>query len=128
MSNTQNSRRNKCSCTQKCVCFFGYETSTRDVNPSILLLYSIVCRRFDPCHCCFLPRFLILGDKERGHPRYVEAPIIPGHEFVGEVVKLGPGTQLHSIIHSYAISFTEPVRCCRCWRKVWSACWRSCYI
>ena len=32
-----------------------------------------------------------LGDKERGYPRYVEPPVIPGHEFVGEVVELGPG-------------------------------------
>ena len=31
------------------------------------------------------------GDKEKGHPQYVEPPVIPGHEFVGEVVKLGPG-------------------------------------
>ena len=32
-----------------------------------------------------------LGDKEIGYPRYVEPPVIPGHEFVGEVVELGPG-------------------------------------
>lgn len=25
------------------------------------------------------------------HPRYVQPPVIPGHEFIGEVVKLGPG-------------------------------------
>ena len=25
------------------------------------------------------------------HPQYVEPPVIPGHEFIGEVVKLGPG-------------------------------------
>ncbi len=28
------------------------------------------------------------------HPRYVEPPVIPGHEFIGEVVKLGPGTYI----------------------------------
>ena len=33
----------------------------------------------------------ILGDFDRGHPQYVEPPVIPGHEFVGEIVKLGPG-------------------------------------
>ena len=25
------------------------------------------------------------------HPQYVQPPVIPGHEFIGEVVKLGPG-------------------------------------
>ena len=25
------------------------------------------------------------------HPKYVDPPVIPGHEFIGEVVKLGPG-------------------------------------
>ena len=25
------------------------------------------------------------------HPKYVQPPVIPGHEFIGEVVKLGPG-------------------------------------
>ena len=34
---------------------------------------------------------IFAGDKEKGHPQYVEPPVIPGHEFVGEVVRLGPG-------------------------------------
>ena len=34
---------------------------------------------------------LLSGDEDRGHPRYVEPPVIPGHEFVGEVVELGKG-------------------------------------
>ena len=25
------------------------------------------------------------------HPQYVQPPVIPGHEFIGEVVKLAPG-------------------------------------
>ena len=24
-------------------------------------------------------------------PKYIQPPVIPGHEFVGEVTKLGPG-------------------------------------
>lgn len=28
------------------------------------------------------------------HPQYVQPPVIPGHEFIGEVVKLGPGKSL----------------------------------
>ena len=31
----------------------------------------------------------LLGDED--HPQYVEPPVIPGHEFFGEVVKLGKG-------------------------------------
>ena len=34
-------------------------------------------------------RFLCAGDESS--PCYVEPPMIQGHEFVGEVVKLGPG-------------------------------------
>ena len=33
--------------------------------------------------------FPCAGDKD--HPRYVEPPVIPGHEFIGEAVKLGRG-------------------------------------
>jgi threonine dehydrogenase-like Zn-dependent dehydrogenase len=40
---------------------------------------------------CFAGAPYFWGDKEKGHPRYVEPPVIPGHEFVGEVVELGPG-------------------------------------
>ena len=36
--------------------------------------------------------YVSTGDKDKGHPRYVEPPVIPGHEFVGEVIELGPGT------------------------------------
>lgn len=36
--------------------------------------------------------FPCAGDKD--HPRYVEPPVIPGHEFIGEVVKLGRGEQV----------------------------------
>ena len=25
------------------------------------------------------------------HPQYVQPPVIPGHEFIGEVVKIGKG-------------------------------------
>jgi len=32
---------------------------------------------------------IITGDDD--HPQYVEPPVIPGHEFFGEVVKLGKG-------------------------------------
>ena len=28
-------------------------------------------------------------------PQYVQPPVIPGHEFVGEVVKLGEGMYIH---------------------------------
>ena len=27
-------------------------------------------------------------------PKYIQPPVIPGHEFVGEVTKLGPGESL----------------------------------
>ena len=37
------------------------------------------------------PLFSCAGDKD--HPKYVEPPVIPGHEFIGEVVKLGKGEQ-----------------------------------
>ncbi len=33
------------------------------------------------------------GDKDT--PRYVEPPMIQGHEFIGEVVKLGKGMHLY---------------------------------
>ena len=35
------------------------------------------------------PRFIHAGDGKS--PCYVEPPMIQGHEFVGEVIKLGPG-------------------------------------
>ena len=38
-----------------------------------------------------IPMCCIAGDKEKGHPQYVDPPVIPGHEFIGEVLKLGPG-------------------------------------
>ncbi|XP_064394704.1 erythritol/L-threitol dehydrogenase-like [Halichondria panicea] len=38
---------------------------------------------------CFAGAPYFWGDEV--HPRYVEPPVIPGHEFIGEVVKLGPG-------------------------------------
>ena len=35
-------------------------------------------------------------------PCYVEPPMIQGHEFVGEVIKLGPGIIMHiRIIQQY---------------------------
>lgn len=36
------------------------------------------------------------------HPQYVQPPVIPGHEFIGEVVKLGPGTE-------FVASFPGPI-------------------
>lgn len=33
--------------------------------------------------------FVVAGSET--HPQYVEPPVIPGHEFIGEVVKMGPG-------------------------------------
>ena len=45
-----------------------------------------LCSPFQLC-----PLFSCAGDKD--HPRYVEPPVIPGHEFIGEVVKLGKGEQ-----------------------------------
>ena len=35
-----------------------------------------------------------IGDENSA--RYVEPPVIPGHEFVGEVVKLGKGINVFS--------------------------------
>ena len=35
-----------------------------------------------------------IGDENNA--RYVEPPVIPGHEFVGEVVKLGKGIFIFS--------------------------------
>ena len=34
------------------------------------------------------------------HPQYVQPPVIPGHEFIGEVVKLGPGKGLADLLGS----------------------------
>ena len=31
----------------------------------------------------------LVGDED--HPQYVQPPVIPGHEFFGEVIKLGKG-------------------------------------
>jgi len=31
------------------------------------------------------------------HPQYVQPPVIPGHEFIGEVVKLGPGQSVGGV-------------------------------
>ena len=40
-------------------------------------------------------------------PCYVEPPMIQGHEFVGEVIKLGPGIIIHiRIIHTIQLNIT----------------------
>jgi len=63
----------------------------------------VVCVRVYVCVCVFVCAYacvcvfcyvqntflLLLGDED--HPQYVEPPVIPGHEFFGEVVKLGKG-------------------------------------
>ena len=48
-------------------------------------LYGI--RRF----LCFVS---LLGSDSL--PKYIQPPVTPGHEFVGEVVKLGPGKILNN--------------------------------
>ncbi len=32
------------------------------------------------------------------HPQYVQPPVIPGHEFIGEVVKLGAGQLIDTVL------------------------------
>ena len=47
----------------------------------------------------------LLTTGEKGHAQYVDPPVIPGHEFFGEVVKLGKGTYITSEIvmhHMYS--------------------------
>ena len=46
----------------------------------------------------FLVSPISTGDKD--HPQYVEPPVIPGHEFFGEVVKLGKGMYIHINLES----------------------------
>jgi threonine dehydrogenase-like Zn-dependent dehydrogenase len=42
---------------------------------------------------CFSGAPLFWGDDQR--PAYCQAPVVPGHEFVGEVVAVGEGSPLH---------------------------------
>lgn len=39
----------------------------------------------------YKPQFRKLFPGSETHPQYVQPPVIPGHEFIGEVVKLAPG-------------------------------------
>lgn len=48
--------------------------------------YDRICRSV-----LSIKAFVIVGSET--HPQYVQPPVIPGHEFIGEVVKLGPGEQ-----------------------------------
>ena len=38
-------------------------------------------------------------------PQYVQPPVIPGHEFIGEVVKLGPGENFNLIREGTWVGF-----------------------
>ena len=42
---------------------------------------------FSPVCACV---FVCAGNET--HSQYIEPPVIPGHEFIGEVVRLGPGS------------------------------------
>ena len=41
--------------------------------------------------CSYKPQFRKSIPGSETHPQYVQPPVIPGHEFIGEVVKLAPG-------------------------------------
>ena len=44
----------------------------------------------------------LLTTGEKGHAQYVDPPVIPGHEFFGEVVKLGKGTYVYNLRNCHA--------------------------
>lgn len=55
--------------------------------------------------CVYIVIIIYIGSET--HPKYVENPVIPGHEFIGEVVKLGPGMCLEECyVHHNIVSQT----------------------
>lgn len=44
---------------------------------------------------CFAGAARFWGDQEKNKPAYVKPPVIPGHEFWGHVVEMGPGAAEH---------------------------------
>lgn len=52
------------------------------------------------------------GDEEQ--PRYVKPPMIPGHEFVGRVVALGPGAETRGVVVGDRVISEQIVPCWEC--------------
>ena len=62
---------------------------------------------------CYTGAPLFWGDKDRS--AYVEPPVIPGHEFTGEVVALGPGAvDLHGVALGDKVVAEQVVPCGDC--------------
>ncbi len=52
------------------------------------------------------------GDAEQ--PQYVKPPVIPGHEFVGKVVALGPGAEKRGVVVGDRVISEQIVPCWKC--------------
>ena len=77
---------------------------------------------------CYLGAALFWGDKHR--KGYCQAPVIPGHEFVGKVVALGDGAgEKYGLTSSRCPTAGSSPRCCCGSPSSWSAgssCARRC--
>ena len=55
------------------------------------------------------------GDAQKNKPAYVKPPVIPGHEFWGHVVELGPGAaEHHGVVIGDRVIAEQIVPCGRC--------------
>jgi erythritol/L-threitol dehydrogenase len=62
---------------------------------------------------CYNGAPMFWGDKDR--KPYVQTPVTPGHEFVGEVVELGPGaSEKHGVEIGDAVTSEQVVACGTC--------------
>lgn len=62
---------------------------------------------------CYAGAPMFWGDANRS--RYVETPVTPGHEFVGEVVDMGPGAaQFHGVDIGDLVTSEQVVACNTC--------------
>ncbi|WP_050476713.1 alcohol dehydrogenase catalytic domain-containing protein [Herbaspirillum rhizosphaerae] len=64
---------------------------------------------------CYAGAARFWGDKEKNKPSYVKPPVIPGHEFWGHVVELGPGAETyHGVALGDRVIAEQIVPCQKC--------------
>lgn len=78
---------------------FGLSETKSELYPHEILRHPVymctvcACMCVCACRCGLHPtgkkNFFFFCAGSPDHPRYVQPPVIPGHEFIGEVVKIG---------------------------------------